>query len=73
MIEKLNMKFGDIEDAYVIRNCDLNTTDAAASAICAITAGNYTEDYESAIDVVADFCKAANDETGYNVSVWLDA
>lgn len=64
---RLNMKFGEVEGAYKMRDGDVE------SAICAVTYGNNADpEYFSAIDLLADFYSAANEETGFTVSVWLD-
>jgi len=70
LTERLNMAFGEKENAqYVIRN---NISfDAAESAVCAITYGNYTTDYEAACEAVYNFLKNCNEDTGSTVSIWL--
>lgn len=70
--EKMNMKFGEVETdgAYIMRNVDVHIDSEAA--ICYLVNGNYTDDYDVAAEILNDFCLAANDDTGYTVSVWLD-
>ena len=72
LTEKLNMQFGERENAYKIRNANVDSLDKSESAICSVTYGNMAFDYDSAVEIVAVFCNAANEETGYTVSVWLD-
>lgn len=67
LADRLNMKFGEVDGAYIMRDND------ASAAICALTNGNYTgDDYDAAVIILDDFASSANDDTGHVVSVWLD-
>lgn len=75
--EKMNMKFGVVRDAHVIK--DVNLGLAAYDTLCLICSElnvNWLEvadsDFDSALIIFEDFVKSANEETGYTVSVWFD-
>lgn len=75
--QSMNIKFGNIEGAHVMKNVNLglNSYDTLCF-ICSeqnIDLSNVTDtDFDSASIVLDDFCKSANEETGYTVSVWFD-
>jgi len=78
LTKKMNMKFGAVEGAHVIKNVNLGLN--AYESLCLICSELNIDlsevadsDFESAAIVLDEFCKAANDETGYTVSVWFDA
>lgn len=75
--EKMNMKFGIVDDAHVVKNVNLGLN--AYDTLCLICSELNIDlkevsdsDFDSASIILADFCKAANEETGYTVSVWFD-
>lgn len=75
--ERMNMKFGVVEGAHVMKNVHLGLN--AYDTLCLICSelnialsGVSDSDFDSASIVLDDFCKAANDDTGYTVSVWFD-
>lgn len=77
LTEKMNMKFGVVDNAHVMKHVNLGLN--AYETLCFICAeldvdltGVSDSDFESASIVLSDFCNAANDETGYTVSVWFD-
>lgn len=68
-VDSMNMKFGAIEadDVYIMRDGN------AEAAICYLMMGDTSNpDYNAAIDVLTEFYSAANEDTGYTVSVWFD-
>lgn len=74
---RLNMKYGVVNDAYVIANVNMGLN--AYDTLCLICAElnvniNNVDDYDfdSCSIVLENFCNAANEETGYAVSVWFD-
>ena len=77
LTEKMNMKFGKVSGAHIMKrvNIGLNAYDTLG-LICSeldIDLRQVTDsDFESASIVLGDFCKSANDATGYTVSVWFD-
>jgi DNA-binding Xre family transcriptional regulator len=75
--ERINMKFGVVSDAHVMRNVNLGF--AAYDTLCFICAeldvdlSDVTDsDFDSASIALDDFVKSANDDTGYTVSVWFN-
>lgn len=75
--ERMNMKFGEVENAHVMKNVHLGLN--AYDTLCLICSElniNLDKisdsDFDSASIILDDFCKAANDQTGYTVSVWFD-
>ena len=77
LAEKMNMKFGVVEGAHVMKrvNLGINAYDTLA-LICAeldVDLKDVSDDeFEGASIILSDFCSAANDETGSTVSVWFD-
>jgi hypothetical protein len=77
LTEKLNMQFGVATDAHVITNVNmgLNAYDTLCF-ICAELSVNLDNvddsDFDSCCIALGNFCNAANEETGYTVSVWFD-
>ena len=77
--ESLNMKFGNVSDAYVMNDVkQLNSYETSyetLSLICSelnIDLSNISDsDFDSASIILSYFCSNANDETGYQVSVWF--
>ena len=78
LTERMNMKFGHVDNAHVMTNIDLDYASAfhTISLICNELDIDLTDvldtDFDSASIVLKDFCDAANDDTGYTVSVWFD-
>lgn len=77
LTERMNMKFGAVNGAHVMKNVNLGL--AAYDTLCLICSELNIDlsdvadsDFDSASIVLDDFCKAANPETGYTVSVWFD-
>ena len=77
LTERMNMKFGEVEGAHVMKNVNLGL--AAFDTLCLacselnIDLSNVEDsDFESASYVLKDFASAANEETGYTVSIWFD-
>jgi hypothetical protein len=75
--EKMNMKFGVVNDAHVLENVNLGfSAYDALCLICSELSIDLSEvsdsDFDSASMILEDFVKAANDETGYTLSVWFD-
>jgi len=74
---RLNMKFGTVSDAHVMTNVNmgLNAYDTLC-LICAESSVNLDNvddsDFDSCSIALKNFCNAANDNTGYTVSVWFD-
>lgn len=74
--ESMKLKFGSVDGAHIIRkvNLGLNAYETL-HLICAeldIDITKYEDsDIDSAAIILGNFCKAANDETGYVVSVWF--
>lgn len=77
LTERLNMKFGKVNDAHVIKNVTpkINSYETLC-LICAelnINLDDVTDaDFETCSDSLRDFFRNANDDTGYVVSVWFD-
>lgn len=83
LTERMNMKFGrrfgkaEADNTHVMDRVNLGLN--AYETLCLICSelnidlSNIDDsDFESASIVLGDFCRAANDETGYTVSVWFD-
>ena len=77
LAEKMNMKFGVVDGAHVMKNVNLGL--AAYDTLCLICSELDVDlsevadsDFDSASIILNDFCNAANDDTGYVVSVWFD-
>ena len=75
--KRMNMKFGVVDGARVMKNVNLGL--AAYDTLCLICSDLDVDlskvedsDFDSASIILGDFCSAANDETGYTVSVWFD-
>jgi len=75
--ERMNMKFGKVNGAHIINKVNLGLN--AYDTLCFICSEldidlNSVEDddFGAASMILDDFCNAANDETGYTVSVWFD-
>ena len=75
--EQMNMKFGVVSDAHVMKNVNLGF--AAYDTLCLICSELKVDlsevadsDFDSASMILEDFVKSANKETGYTVSVWFD-
>lgn len=75
--ERMNMKFGEVECAHVMKNVNFRFN--AYDTLCFICSELNIDldkisdsDFDSASIILEDFCKAANDQTGYTVSVWFD-
>lgn len=73
----MNLKFGNVDGAYVIKNVNLGLAAyAMIYVICTDLNINLTNiskyGFDSAAYVLDDFAKSANDYTGYTVSVWFD-
>ena len=75
--QSMNMKFGNVDNAHVITDTrrDINFYETLC-LICAelnIDLKKVTDaDFDSASLMLEDFCNAANEETGHEVSVWFD-
>ena len=75
--QSINMKFGNVANAHVITDTrrDINFYETLC-LICAELDVDLKKvtgaDFDSASLILEDFCNAANDETGYQVSVWFD-
>ena len=78
LAERMNMKFGRVDNAHVMTNLNLGGTSyySTLSLICHELDIDLTDvldtDFDSTSLVLEDFCDAANDDTGYTVSVWFD-
>jgi hypothetical protein len=75
--ERMNMKFGSIENAHVMNNVNLGVAPwGTLCLICSelnIDLANISDsDFDYTATILSDFCEAATDETGYTVSVWFD-
>lgn len=76
LTEKMNIKYGTENGAWVIKNCQtgINAYDTLC-LICAELNVNLADvddvDFETASDTLDSFVKKANAETGYTVSVWF--
>lgn len=77
LAERMNMKFGEVEHAHVMKNVNLGLN--AYDTLCFICSELNIDldkisdsDFDSASIILKDFCKAANEQTGYTVSVWFD-
>jgi len=75
--QRMNMKFGTVEGAHVMKNVNLGLN--AYDTLCLICSELDIDlkevsdsDFDSASIILDGFCKAANDGTGYAVSVWFD-
>lgn len=75
--ESMNMKFGVVDNAHVMNRVNLGL--AAYDTLCLICAELDVDlkhisdsDFDSAAMILGDFCKSANEDTGYTVSVWFD-
>ncbi len=75
--EKMNLKFGVVENAHVMKNVNLGL--AAYDTLCLICAEQNIDlsnipdsDFDSASIILEDFCNSANEETGFTVSVWFN-
>lgn len=73
----MNLKFGVVDGAHVIKNVNLGLN--AYDTLCFICSelnvdlSNISDsDFDSASIILQNFCNAANDDTGYTVSVWFD-
>lgn len=77
LTEKLNMKFGKVEGAHVMKrvNLGLNAKETLKFALSELGC-DFSEfdkfDFEHTSKTLHKFCKQANEDTGYTVSVWLD-
>lgn len=77
LTEKMNMKFGEVTGAHIMKkvNLGLNSYETLC-LICSELGVDLSKvddsDFDAASIVLSDFCAAANDETGYTVSVWFD-
>lgn len=76
-VEKMNMKFGEVSGAHVMKNVNLGLS--AYDTLCLICAEQNIDlkdvsdsDFDSASIVLNDFCNSADESTGYTVSVWFD-
>lgn len=77
LTERMNMQFGVIENAHIIKNVNLSLNSYETLCfICSeldIDLSKITDsDFESASIMLNDFCKAANEDTGDTISVWFD-
>jgi len=77
LAERMNMAFGEIENAHVMKNVNLGF--AAYDTLCLACAeldvdlSEVTDsDFDSTSIVLSDFVDSANESTGYAVSVWFD-
>lgn len=75
--ERMNMKFGSVANAHVIKNVNLGLN--AYDTLCLICSelnidlSNVSDsDFDSASIILNNFCKASNDDTGHTVSVWFN-
>lgn len=77
LAERINMKFGIVEGAHVMRHVNLGLEAyGTLYLICVrfdINPEDFPEsDFDSTALVLENFCRSANDHTGYTVSVWFD-
>lgn len=76
--KRINLKFGEIENAYIIKNAHIMRFNAfyMLSLICAdlnINLDNISDsDFKSASIILEHFCKGTNNYTGFTVSIWFD-
>lgn len=77
LTERLNMKFGKVDDAHVIKN--VTPTINSYETLCLICAElninlkNVSDvDFENCSNSLDNFLKNTNEDTGYTVSVWFD-
>lgn len=77
LTERLNMKFGEVEGAHKMRRVNLgfNAKETLKFALSELNC-DFSEfdsvDFEHAAKSLRLFCKQANEDTGYTVSVWID-
>lgn len=70
-IDRMSFKFGYREDSYVVYDCrGLALPFLLAEAFFAFGILPTSEEYVEGFKALEDFCKMANDETGYRVSIW---
>ena len=77
LTERLNMKFGKVEGSHVMSRVNLGfnakeTLKFALSELSCDSVDFDSVDFEYAAESLRLFCKQANDDTGYTVSVWID-
>lgn len=75
--QALNMKFGVVADAHIMNNVNIGLNAyETLSFICSeknIDLSDVSDaDFDSAAIILADFCKSANEDAGFAVSVWFD-
>lgn len=75
--ERMSMKFGEVDGAHIMKKVNLGV--AAYDTLCLICSeldidldSVEDSDFDSASTILNDFCNAANDDTGYTVSVWFN-
>lgn len=77
LTERLNMKFGTVDRAHVIKNVkpSINSYETLC-LICAeldINLKNVSDvDFENCSNSLDNFFKNTNEDTGFTVSVWFD-
>lgn len=74
--ERMNMKFGEVENAHVM-NVEKGIN--AYETLCLICTELNVDlskvsdsDFDSCSIILNDFCRNLTEETGYTVSVWFD-
>lgn len=76
LAQRINLKFGIVENAYVIEDTlDIDPLATLRTICCElnINLSNVSEsDFDYTAMILSDFCEDATDETGYTVSVWFD-
>ncbi len=75
--QRMNMKFGTVDNAHAMKNVNLGLN--AYDTLCLICSELNIDlsdvsdsDFDSASTILSAFCLAANETTGYTVSVWFD-
>ena len=77
LTQNMNMAFGVVEGAHILKkvNLGMNAYDTLA-LVCSEQNvdlhGVSDSNFESTAICLEKFCRAANDTTGYTVSVWFD-
>lgn len=77
LTEKMNLKYGAVDGAHVMKNVNMglaayDTLCLACSELGVDLSDISDSDFHSAAIVLENFCKSANPDTGYTVSVWFD-
>lgn len=77
LASRMNMKFATVEGAHVMKKVNLGLSSADTLCfICSEMNIDLSEisdqDFDSASIILGEFCNAADETTGYTVSVWFD-